>query len=270
MVDPRELRAISAAAGGESGPRKELAAELRHLKESSALSFARLGSKTHTSKSSMERYLNGKLMPPRQIVAAISDTCGGDTDRLLKLWDRAAGFDDPGRAGPGGADPRRAGPGGAGPVRAGPAPTMTWRRPHVLTVAALAFVVVVGGALSIILWSRQSTAAPDSRGTAPPADSTACTYPYVCFFDHGLTGSFRDYTDDFQRLTDSRGADTMVNSRRDDVVWLHWTDGHVECTEPLATYHLTTVPAVDGVRIARDEHCGPATGSSWATPVTHR
>ncbi|MGH3910374.1 MAG: hypothetical protein ACRDRM_06045, partial [Pseudonocardiaceae bacterium] len=77
-----------------------------------------------------------------------------------------------------------------------------------------------------------------------------CGYPYVCFFDHGLTGGFQDYTDDFQRLIDSHGADTMVNSRHDDVVWLHWTDGHVECTEPLATYRLTTVPAVDGVRIA--------------------
>lgn len=106
MIDSQELRATSAVAGGESSPRNELAAELRHLKESSALSFARLGSKTHTSKSSLERYLNGKLMPPRQIVAAISDTCGGDTDRILKLRDRAAGFDDPGRA-----DLRRADPG---------------------------------------------------------------------------------------------------------------------------------------------------------------
>ncbi|MGH3910373.1 MAG: helix-turn-helix domain-containing protein [Pseudonocardiaceae bacterium] len=67
MIDSQELRATSAAAGGESSPKKELAAELRHLKESSALSFARLGSKTHTSKSSLERYLK------RQTEAAQAD-----------------------------------------------------------------------------------------------------------------------------------------------------------------------------------------------------
>lgn len=64
----------------------ELAAELSRLKDGSGLSFARLAAKTNCSKSSLERYLNGKLPPPRHAVEAISDVCGGDTERLVRLW----------------------------------------------------------------------------------------------------------------------------------------------------------------------------------------
>ncbi|HEY2764610.1 MAG TPA: helix-turn-helix transcriptional regulator [Pseudonocardiaceae bacterium] len=245
MADPRELPATPAAVDGAANPKHELAAELRRLKESSALSFARLGAKTHVSKSSLERYLNGKLMPPKQIVAAISDTCGGDTRRLLTLWDRAAGYR---------------------PTEDDPPTTATRHGARLIAIATFSLVVVAGGVLGAVLWSQRTAA----QGPAPPVDSTACTYPYVCFFDRGLTGSFRDYSDDFQPLTDSRGAAMMVNSRHDDVVWLRWSDGHVECTLPRATYRLSTEPAVDGIRIARDGNCGPPTGGTRATAVPPR
>lgn len=37
----------------------------------------------------MERYLNGKIFPSHEVVAAISDACGGDTQAVLALWERA-------------------------------------------------------------------------------------------------------------------------------------------------------------------------------------
>jgi tetratricopeptide (TPR) repeat protein/transcriptional regulator with XRE-family HTH domain len=67
----------------------ELADELRRLKDRAGLSLAQLATRTWYSKSSLERYINGKVFPPRRVVEAISDACGGDTDALVASWERA-------------------------------------------------------------------------------------------------------------------------------------------------------------------------------------
>ncbi|MFI0768103.1 helix-turn-helix domain-containing protein [Streptomyces melanosporofaciens] len=68
---------------------RQLAAELRRIKQTSGLSFARLESRTHYSKASLERYINGKLFPGRDAVADIAQACGADPGPLLKFWDDA-------------------------------------------------------------------------------------------------------------------------------------------------------------------------------------
>ncbi len=66
-----------------------LARELRHLKGLAGLSLSQLADRCWCSKSSLERYLNGRTFPPRDVVKAISEACGGDTDHVLALWEQA-------------------------------------------------------------------------------------------------------------------------------------------------------------------------------------
>ncbi|MFI9550109.1 helix-turn-helix domain-containing protein [Nonomuraea endophytica] len=68
---------------------RRLAAELRVLKAASGLGLVQMAARTHCSKSSLERYLNGKLLPSRQAVEAISKACRGDTARLVAMWELA-------------------------------------------------------------------------------------------------------------------------------------------------------------------------------------
>ncbi|MFB4262574.1 helix-turn-helix domain-containing protein [Nonomuraea sp. GTA35] len=68
---------------------RKLAAELRLLKAASGLGLVQMAARTHCSKSSLERYFNGKLLPSRQTVEAIGKACSGDTARLVALWELA-------------------------------------------------------------------------------------------------------------------------------------------------------------------------------------
>src|SRR5689334_20779086 len=73
---------------------------------------------------------------------------------------------------------------------------------------------------------------------APPAEASSdfadCPYPYVCLYkwdDSGWhrTGQLRDFTAGWQYLTVSRGAQTLVNTRHDDVVYVKHVDGVIGC-----------------------------------------
>ncbi|MEU1308726.1 helix-turn-helix domain-containing protein [Streptomyces cinnamoneus] len=66
-----------------------LAAGLRELKDRTGLSLAALGGRTPYSKSSWERYLNGKKLPPRQAVEALCALANEPPGRLLALWELA-------------------------------------------------------------------------------------------------------------------------------------------------------------------------------------
>ncbi|MEU4208518.1 helix-turn-helix domain-containing protein [Streptomyces sp. NPDC026206] len=66
-----------------------LAAGLRELKGRTGLSLAALGERTPYSKSSWERYLNGKKLPPRQAVEALCRLAGEPAGRLVALWELA-------------------------------------------------------------------------------------------------------------------------------------------------------------------------------------
>ncbi|MDJ1135989.1 helix-turn-helix domain-containing protein [Streptomyces iconiensis] len=66
-----------------------LAEALRELRARSGLSLAALSSRTAYSKSSWERYLNGKTLPPRHAVVALCQVARAPAGRPLALWELA-------------------------------------------------------------------------------------------------------------------------------------------------------------------------------------
>ncbi|MGW3289399.1 helix-turn-helix domain-containing protein [Streptomyces sp. NPDC001002] len=66
-----------------------LAAALRELRERSGLTLAGLAAKTTYSKSSWERYLNGKTLPPRPAVEELCRIAGEPDGRCVALWEIA-------------------------------------------------------------------------------------------------------------------------------------------------------------------------------------
>ncbi|MFC5665210.1 helix-turn-helix domain-containing protein [Kitasatospora misakiensis] len=75
--------------GAPKGPADRLSEELRLLKSSSGLTYARISERTHYAKSSWERWVNGKQFPPRDAVERIAAVCQADERRLLELWTQA-------------------------------------------------------------------------------------------------------------------------------------------------------------------------------------
>ncbi|AQS68270.1 XRE family transcriptional regulator [Streptomyces pactum] len=66
-----------------------LTAALRELRVRTGLSLAALAERTAYSKSSWERYLNGKSLPPRQAVQDLCRVANEPEGRLLALWEIA-------------------------------------------------------------------------------------------------------------------------------------------------------------------------------------
>ncbi|MES4887424.1 DUF2690 domain-containing protein [Streptomyces sp. NPDC096012] len=75
--------------GGLASDVRHLVAELRALKDRAGLSLAVLGGRTPYSKSSWERYLNGKALPPQHAVISLGKLADADPARLLALWELA-------------------------------------------------------------------------------------------------------------------------------------------------------------------------------------
>ncbi|GAA2422430.1 helix-turn-helix domain-containing protein [Streptomyces glaucus] len=166
-----------------SPERARLAAALRELKTRTGLSLAGLAAKTPYSKSSWERYLNGKTLPPRQAVRDLCRLAGEAEGRCLALWEIAesqwsgrategtpAGPDTPPRR------PDAAAPAEPGPARAGPA-----GHRGVAAVAVLASVcaVAVGGVAVALLTlphrdGARSAPPPSSSVTGPLCRGAAC------------------------------------------------------------------------------------------------
>ncbi|MEI7031238.1 helix-turn-helix domain-containing protein [Streptomyces pratensis] len=70
-------------------PAPELSEELRRLRKLNGLTLAALAKRTNYSKSSWERYLNGKVIPPESAVLTFSRTVGVHPEALLVLRDAA-------------------------------------------------------------------------------------------------------------------------------------------------------------------------------------
>ncbi|MFE3885020.1 helix-turn-helix domain-containing protein [Streptomyces lydicus] len=91
--------------GGEPGHGVEssrLAARMRELRERTGLTLAGLAERTPYSKSSWERYLNAKKLPPRGAVEALCRLAGEPSGGLLALWELAdAAWSGRGRPGGG-------------------------------------------------------------------------------------------------------------------------------------------------------------------------
>ncbi|WP_338058139.1 helix-turn-helix transcriptional regulator [Streptomyces cavernae] len=64
---------------------RALAEHCRLLKERTGLSLAALADRTHYSKSSWQRCLNGRQIPPRSALRSLADAAGADAGRLLSL-----------------------------------------------------------------------------------------------------------------------------------------------------------------------------------------
>ncbi len=60
---------------------RRLVVQLRGLKDHSGLSLSALQTKTGYSRASWERYLNGKVLPPRQAVEELGVLSGEVVDR---------------------------------------------------------------------------------------------------------------------------------------------------------------------------------------------
>ncbi|GAA3399296.1 hypothetical protein [Streptomyces roseoviridis] len=87
---------------------------------------------------------------------------------------------------------------------------------------------ITAGAMLLVL-------AAAGAAQASPAAYRGCDYPYVCLYQGETeTGRYKDVTADWQVLRDSRGATYLVNTRRDDTVLMHFTNGRVVCVPPLA------------------------------------
>ncbi|MGW3912450.1 helix-turn-helix domain-containing protein [Streptomyces sp. NPDC005070] len=96
--------------GGEPSGRAALAAGLRRLKEKSGPSFGRLADRTHYSRSSWERFLNGKQLPTAATLEecatatatdADADVLRGLPEEALKRTDSAGPAGQPGVVQPG-------------------------------------------------------------------------------------------------------------------------------------------------------------------------
>ncbi|MEV5481102.1 MULTISPECIES: helix-turn-helix domain-containing protein [Streptomyces] len=174
-----------------------LAAGLRELRGRTGLSLAGLAARTPYSKSSWERYLNGKKLPPRDAVEALCRLAEEPAGRLLALWeladadwsgrgrsgtDRGRGAADAGRRGsaggtvsaPGAAVVAETVPRAAAVPRAeggGPQVVPGRKRPPRSGVAALAGVCVGVLAVVMVLAFREGERSP-SEGAAPGASET--------------------------------------------------------------------------------------------------
>ncbi|MFC8147419.1 DUF2690 domain-containing protein [Streptomyces paradoxus] len=142
--------------GGLPPERARLASALRELRTGTGLSLAALAAKTTFSKSSWERYLNGKTLPPGQAVRELCRLAGEPEGRCLALWELAES-EWSGRGAPARTDPPEAGEAEAGRAGGG--------QGAVLAVIASVCALAAGGlSVVLVLLVGQST---DSGSDAP-------------------------------------------------------------------------------------------------------
>ncbi|WP_210590753.1 XRE family transcriptional regulator [Streptomyces sp. GESEQ-35] len=177
-----------------SPERARLAAALRELRARTSLSMAGLAAKTTFSKSSWERYLNGRALPPREAVQELCRLAGEPDSRCLALWEiaesegsgrattRAVGAGSVAVSAAGTRSrvpsldtaqvPSRTAPAGSPPVVAPPDPPVATRAGNrrAAAVAALAAVcaVTVGGIAVTLLLLPHPGGEPRSPGSAAP------------------------------------------------------------------------------------------------------
>jgi hypothetical protein len=68
---------------------RHMVVQLRWMKDRSGLGLTSLAAKTDYSRSSWERYLNGKALPPRQAVEGLARVSGVEPTRILALHEVA-------------------------------------------------------------------------------------------------------------------------------------------------------------------------------------
>ncbi|MET9681955.1 helix-turn-helix domain-containing protein [Streptomyces coeruleorubidus] len=165
--------------------RARLASVLTELKAGTGLSLAALAAKTAFSKSSWERYLNGKTLPPRQAVQELCRLAGEPEGRCLALWELAES-EWSGRAAPTPPAPRPAPARTPAPAPTDtPAPTETEVRPAtggrgaVMAILASVCAIAAGGlSVALVLLAGQSgdprPSPPSPSAPVPRCRAAAC------------------------------------------------------------------------------------------------
>lgn len=165
-----------------SPERARLAAALRELKARTGLSLTGLAERTAYSKSSWDRYLNGKALPPRQAVQDLCRLAREPDSRCLALWEIAES-EWSGRATDGTGTGTDAGttpipipiPTPAPPPTPAPAPqegTRTGHKGAVMAVLASVCAVAVGSvAVALLLLPRQDVEPRSSRSPSPASSA---------------------------------------------------------------------------------------------------
>ncbi|WP_143667404.1 helix-turn-helix transcriptional regulator, partial [Streptomyces sp. ms184] len=68
---------------------REFASQLRRLVDRSGLNINAVADRTGYSKTSWERYLNGRLLAPRGAVVALAEVTGTPQHHLTTMWELA-------------------------------------------------------------------------------------------------------------------------------------------------------------------------------------
>ncbi|MDX6328269.1 MAG: hypothetical protein QOI83_652 [Streptomycetaceae bacterium] len=143
---------------------RQLVVQLRRLKDHSGLNLKSLEAKTGYSRSSWERYLNGKGLPPSRAVEELARVCGADPTRLLALHEIAeARWGQQGSPMTG----RKSQNGGERPVL----PEVPTRRPVKRQLLGAAAAMVTAGVLAALLvaqpWHEGAARATVKAGAQP-------------------------------------------------------------------------------------------------------
>ncbi|MHC0432167.1 hypothetical protein ACX6XY_18560 [Streptomyces sp. O3] len=108
------------------------------------------------------------------------------------------------------------------------------------------------GALALAAGLGAATATP---AQAAPTD---CPYPYVCFYASGSkTGQYQDVTSYYQSVNSaSRNANTLYNTRNDDVAYVLYSNGSSKCVWPKSHMDISNYPhQVTGIKISWSATC---------------
>jgi len=178
---------------------------LRELRAGAGLSLAALAERTPYSKSSWERYLNGKSLPPRQAVRELCRLADEPDGRLLALWEIAESHwsgraEAPALAPPTDESPR------THPQESPPPAGTGRRRPggsRLLVLLASAYTVIVGGVAVLLFLLLPDSEAQEAE--LPPASVPFSLAPEC----HGAACEGRDP----MLLICGIGPDTLASHR---------------------------------------------------------
>lgn len=251
---------------GLSEAQRALVIELRAMRERAGLSLVELGRRTNYSKSSWERWLNGKRPVPLPAVIALADACGQDSSRLIGTVLATESSDAPNAAdapgAPDGPDAPDASDAADAPdapkTKAGADGSAPRARPSRLVVVLAVGVAVGAVAAGVAVAVRPSPAL--RLGSASPTPR-----PPGCVADscRGLDPEDNRCIDDAQTITFDQRPELTVNlrysaacqaawgqivaARPGDVVSVHAPDGTAQSAKIAFgdVGHTTMLPARD-------------------------
>lgn len=224
----------------------DLAAELRALRARAGITLAALAAKSTYSKSSWERYLNGKALPPWAAIRELCAVADEPPPRMRALWELAesawsgrasVASPSPPVAAPA-AEPRRE---TAVPPERGAVPDRAWTRTPARPLPNSGVAIAVVAVLLCVVATTGAAYAWRSAVAARSSDSPggALSAAAVVVRCHGRTCQGRD-------------------------------PGTMECGVAPATLAQVTTPSAAGLQIRYNPQCEGAWARAWHTRVGDR